>query len=235
MLVAYGLEAFTRDLAAIVEEQGTDYRTLVERAKPLLEHLLADMSWLPPQCYELPGDRGHYLVYRHPEGAYTIWSWVFGPRQRTRVHDHKSWGLVGVWRGTEHEEKFTRVDDGSRAEYAELRSLGTTLNRLGTVTVLVPPDDDIHRIWTDPAARAYSIHIYGRPLEGRRSRHYDLETGAVTAGGDDPLALLRAGDLRLSGADFKALLGLADASDDELVEEVRRRLARASAARAAPG
>jgi predicted metal-dependent enzyme (double-stranded beta helix superfamily) len=179
MAVAYGLATFARDLDALVVEYSDDYGALVERAKPLLERLLSDMSWLPRRYYEPEnGAEQAYMLHRHPDGAYSVQSMVFPPGASTPVHDHNGWGLVGVWHGEEEEERFTRVDDRARPDYAELRSRSTTANRAGYVTVLVPPDD-IHRVRNVTSAPAYSIHVYGRLLGEQGARVFDLETGAV--------------------------------------------------------
>src|SRR5581483_9944289 len=101
----YDLTTFTRDLDAIVADYPDDARALVERGKPHLARLVADASWLEPRFAE-PGEGGsvQYLLHKHPTDAYSVVAVVFRVGYRTTVHDHTTWGLVGVWRGEEREE-----------------------------------------------------------------------------------------------------------------------------------
>jgi len=167
MIPIYNLKAFADDLDAIIVEAGTDYRRLVGAAKPLLEKLLSDMTWLPVRHFE-PEETGHvqYLLFKHPANVYMIASVVFSPLFITPVHDHGTWGLVGVWRGKEHEDRFRRVEGST-----SLRPVGGSVNTPGRVTYLIPPDEDIHRIRNLSSQPACSIHVYGREFHRRQ---YDL-------------------------------------------------------------
>lgn len=178
--VAYDLAAFTRDLDAIVDEHAQDDAALVRRVKPLLERLLADPAALAER-YAVPAAQGsvQYLLHRHPGDAYTVVAVVFPEDYSTPVHDHTTWGLVGVWRGEEREERFVRVDDGARPEHATLRPAGMVFNTPGMVTWLVPPDQEIHRIKNVAPHPSVSIHVYGGNLNGKLRHRFDLDSGEV--------------------------------------------------------
>jgi predicted metal-dependent enzyme (double-stranded beta helix superfamily) len=179
-LVAYDLAAFTQDLDDIVARQGADPTELTRSVQPRLSQLLADTSWLDPRCAASRGHRSvQYLLHRHPADAYTIVSVVFPVGYSTPVHDHTTWGLVGVWRGEEQEERFVRVDDRSSPERAQLKPVGTVINRPIAVSRLVPPNEEIHRIQNLGSQPACSIHVYGGYLHGLLRHSYDLETGAI--------------------------------------------------------
>ena len=178
MITTYDLTAFTADLDAIVAEEASE-RAMVARAKPLLARLLADVSWLDPRAAEPRGGSVQYLLHRHPESAYSVVSVVFNTAYSTTVHDHGTWGLVGVWRGEEREERYKRTDDRSRPDYAELRPAGEATNLPGAVTHLVPPDEEIHRIHNAAPHPSCSIHVYGGDLNGKLRHQYDLATGAI--------------------------------------------------------
>ena len=180
--VAYDLAAFTRDLDRIVEDSALDYASLVRRAQPLLEQMLLDMSWLEAPYTEPRGTGSvQYLIHRHPRDLYTITATVFPVGYCTSVHDHTVWGLIGVWRGEEREERFTRVDDGSQADRVTLRAAGTVVNTPGSVTWLLPPDQEIHRIRNLSPFPSLSIHVYGGDLNGKPRHQFDLDTGVVRA------------------------------------------------------
>ena len=179
MITTYDVAAFARDLDGVVAEEGADYRAVVARAKPLLERLLGDMAWLDARYAEPRGGSVQYLLHKHPDDAYSIVSVVFNTDYATPVHDHTTWGLVGVWRGAEREERFKRTDDRARADYAALRPAGEVVNLPGTVTHLLPPDEEIHRITNQAPHPSCSIHVYGGDLNGKLRHQYDLATGAV--------------------------------------------------------
>jgi predicted metal-dependent enzyme (double-stranded beta helix superfamily) len=176
----YDLVQFTRHLDRIVQEQADDLPALVQSAQPRLFELLTDMSWLDARYTVARESSVQYLLHRHPADAYTIVSIVFPVGYSTPVHDHTTWGLVGVWRGEEQEERFVRVDDRSREDRAQLKAVGTVVNTPVAVSRLIPPDEEIHRIRTLSPYPACSIHVYGGYLHGMLRHRYDLETGAIS-------------------------------------------------------
>ena len=176
----YDLEAFTADMDRAVAAHDVDAPSAIDQAKGCLARLIEDMSWLDPRHAADKGGMTQYLLHRHPEGRYTVVSVVFGPGYATPVHDHSTWGVVGVWRGEEREERFKRTDDGTREGYAQLRSAGVVVNTPGAITRLIPPDEEIHRITNVTSVPVCSIHVYGADLSGRVRKSFNLDTGAVT-------------------------------------------------------
>jgi predicted metal-dependent enzyme (double-stranded beta helix superfamily) len=169
-----------QDLDVIVDEEKQNFRAIVNRGKPLLGRLLADTTWLAPRYYEpREGASVQYLLNKSSVSKYTITSVVFWQGYCTPVHNHDTWGLIGIWGGEEHEERFKRTDDGSRAEYVQLRSAGTMVNTPGSISHLIPPDEEIHRIRTVSPQPSCSIHVYGGDIFGKTRQQYDLETGAI--------------------------------------------------------
>jgi len=90
------------------------------------------------------------------------------------VHDHGSWGVVGVLEGVLEELSYVRMtpDRGVDEEIDLVRS-GIVLLRQGAVTSFVPNPDHIH-IPGVPAERprAISLHLYGRSMSN--SNIYDV-------------------------------------------------------------
>jgi predicted metal-dependent enzyme (double-stranded beta helix superfamily) len=108
------------------------------------------------------GDPDRYCTHllHVPEGgAYSLVAAVWRPGQRTAVHDHIAWCVVGVHRGEEHEIRY-RVVDGHLVEE------GDAIGPWGEVTVLSPPGD-IHFVVNDGTAVAASLHVYGADLRQR--------------------------------------------------------------------
>jgi len=130
----------------------------------LIEHA---GSFLGPQHYRSdPAGYARNLIYEAPDDSLSLYALVWLPGQWTLVHDHGSWGVVGVVEGVLEERSYVRLspDRGADADI-ELARGGTILLQHGAVTSFVPNPDHIH-ITGVPAdrPRAVSLHLYGRMM-----------------------------------------------------------------------
>lgn len=75
---------------------------LLDAAEPLLSELIASDRWLP-EAYAVASEKTYqqYWPYCDPLARFSVVSFVWGPGQKTPIHDHKVWGLIGVLRGAE--------------------------------------------------------------------------------------------------------------------------------------
>ncbi len=115
-----------------------------------------------------------HILHVEPDGSFSVVSLVWMPGQRTPIHDHVSWCVVGVHRGEEHETIYRRLGDG---DAAHLVVAGHNISAVGTVAALVPPGD-IHRVANGGHELAVSLHIYGADIGVLGSsirRRYNLE------------------------------------------------------------
>ncbi len=118
-----------------------------EKMAPLLRELLADSSvkeqsktW--PNCSQT--DRAENLLfYEDPDYKFVINGLIKAPQSRTQIHDHAhNWTLYGVLDGNENIERYERVDDRSKANYAEIRK---TVNvKVGPGKIDLVPPYEIH-------------------------------------------------------------------------------------------
>jgi predicted metal-dependent enzyme (double-stranded beta helix superfamily) len=153
-----------------------DPHVVAARVGMLLAPALADPALLEARHCEPADDRyRQHLVHVHPTGRYSIVALVWKPGQATPIHDHRCWCVVGVWRGREQETTYDlHVDAGS--EYLLKRRSTAALP--GDVSVLVPPDEDIHRVENGGESLAISVHIYGADISVLGSsinREFDAE------------------------------------------------------------
>ena len=109
-----------------------------------------------------------------PLDRLSLVSFVWGPGQKTPVHDHLTWGLVGSLRGRERETTYALQSDGS------YKPSGRGILTPGQTTAVSPTLGDVHEVANDLDDRtSISIHVYGRNI-GRVSRHvFDPATGAA--------------------------------------------------------
>jgi predicted metal-dependent enzyme (double-stranded beta helix superfamily) len=161
-----GLLRLTRELDALVESV-SDEHLVARRVGALLRSSLYDLALLEPRHQEPADDRyRQHVVHVHPEGRYSIVALVWRPGQATPIHDHCCWCVVGVWQGIERVSTFDLRRDGNGLR---LVPRGTTITGPGDVSVLVPPDEDIHRVENGGAGIAISLHVYGDDIAVRGS------------------------------------------------------------------
>ena len=119
---------------------------------------------------------GWYVARRwdDPEGYFSLQVFVWPAGTRTMIHDHSSWGAYACAAGTVFEERYERLDDGSKFEHARLREdwhLSWSPED-GTSTVL-PGNGGIHSVGNPYDETAVSVHLYGPRLEEIDGRDYD--------------------------------------------------------------
>lgn len=167
------LREFVVALTELVES-GADEPRILQEGRELVGKLVAKDDWLPdafaqphPQYYQ------QYLLYADPRERFSVVSFVWGPGQKTPLHDHTVWGIVGVLRGQERERSYAERASGGYEE-THVGVLGA-----GGVTAVSPTIGDVHIVENALADQvSISIHVYGGNI-GRVSRHvFDAETGA---------------------------------------------------------
>lgn len=155
--------ASVRSVCAEVEDPATRWG----RVEGLLRELLADpvlkarsRDW--PECRMRDGRIENLLFYADPEYDFVINGLIKAPGRRTQVHDHAHlWTLYGVLQGSETIERYERLDDGARPDYAELRQTQEFVVGPGDVDV-VPPWQ-IHAEANGPERAVAVIVRSGKP------------------------------------------------------------------------
>jgi predicted metal-dependent enzyme (double-stranded beta helix superfamily) len=135
---------------------------------PLMLELIEEAeSFLQPQHYR--SDSEGYtrnLIRDLPEHGLSLYALVWRPGQWTPVHDHGSWGVVGVVDGVLEERSYVRVSPERGVDHdIELLRGGVLLLKRGAVTSFVPNPDHIHVTGVPlERSRAVSLHLYGRTM-----------------------------------------------------------------------
>jgi 3-mercaptopropionate dioxygenase len=156
---------FTRAADGLVD----DPHAVAERLGSLLRH----DGWLAPE-HQAPGGDSYrqHLLHVSPCRRLSAVSLVWRPGQRTAIHDHVSWCVVGVLSGVEREDRYRLEETQGRPA---LRPAGTVYARRGHVEALQPPGD-IHAVTAAGRGIAISIHVYGADISVLGSsihRRYD--------------------------------------------------------------
>lgn len=153
--------------AAMAEPQA------LEAVAGAMRELVAHDDWLADACARPhPQYYQQYLLHADPKGRFSVVSFVWGPGQRTPVHDHGTWGVIGMLRGAETSQMYRREPGRLVAEGEPGR-----LER-GETAVVSPCVGDIHRVCNAFDDRvSISIHAYGADIGQQRRHVYDLATG----------------------------------------------------------
>jgi 3-mercaptopropionate dioxygenase len=114
------------------------------------------------------------LVHVGAGGTYSVVALVWRPGQRTPIHSHRSWCVVGVHEGRELERTF-RHRRGRLVEHSQ------QLLDAGTVTWLAAGDDDIHDVSNATSGTTVSIHVYGLDYRATASSILNIYTHPTTA------------------------------------------------------
>jgi predicted metal-dependent enzyme (double-stranded beta helix superfamily) len=158
----------------------------IEQLKPAFATLLASDGWLPDaythgDAASRMGDGiGQYALYRAENGSLCLFALVVPPGAATPVHDHLAWGLVGIYRGAQHETVYRRLDDGHDETRARLEVAKEQTLSPGEFYPLIPPVDDIHYVRTTSAQPSISIHLLANDTACVWRHKFDPAGGTVT-------------------------------------------------------
>ncbi len=157
-------------------DAGADERRFLTEGADLLRGLIAQDDWLPEACAEPGPTYRQYLLHCDPLERFCLVSFVWGPGQRTPVHNHTVWGLVGMLRGEEVSTEMARGAPGSPMRAGRVDRL-----RPGEVVAVSADTYDIHVVENAFADRAsISIHAYGGNIGAIARSVFDPATGAET-------------------------------------------------------
>ena len=176
----YTIDAFIRDAEQAIASANGDRERVVRELKPLVERVVWDDALFEERYRAEPENgRPRYMYHSAPDGSLQVYVVEFAPGMPTPVHDHVTWGLIGIAGGEQRTARYTRTDDGSNHERASLDLISDEVLTRGAVYQLLPPED-IHRIETVGDSPSYSLHVLGVDLGRQKRNIYDPETGAVT-------------------------------------------------------
>lgn len=163
------LRSFIRDMTRLADRHGEDEQRMLDEGEKLLRGLIAQDDWLPEELARpSPESYRQYLLHCDPMERFSVVSFVWMPGQRTPIHDHTVWGLVGVMRGEEQCEEFSE----------QIRPAGRHPVRRGEVDRVSPRIGDVHVVANEGREVAVSIHVYGANIGAVRRHTYDPASGA---------------------------------------------------------
>ena len=159
----------------------------LQQAAPFLANLVKDPTFLEaeilPLLDEARGTGEDWFVAQSYEGkdhSCSLQVFVWPPGSATRIHDHCSWGVYFCAVGSVLEERYERLDDGSRPDHAHLKKIWQLLwSREDGASSVLPHDGGIHRVGNASDSLAISVHLYGPRIGEVDGRDYDLSRDYV--------------------------------------------------------
>ena len=148
---------FLAHMTGLIESSPSETQAVSEGSR-LLGDLIAVDDWLLPDFAQPhPQHYQQYLLYADPADRFSVVSFVWGPGQSTPIHDHTVWGLIGMLRGSEMCQPYSRMSDGRWA------AAGLQIQMIpGDVEVVSPRLGDVHKVWNAFNDQvSISIHVYG--------------------------------------------------------------------------
>jgi hypothetical protein len=153
----------------------------LQRAAPYLARLVEDPAFFEAEICPLldgSGDRAaDWYVANEYEGSdrsFSLQVFFWPPGTETKIHDHSSWGVYCCAVGSVREERFQRLDDGSRLDHARLKKVWELMwSREDGSSSVLPGDGGIHRVGNPGDGMAISVHLYGPRLGEIDGRDYD--------------------------------------------------------------
>ena len=164
--LAPALQRFVKSVVTLIES-GVEESELHPKVGEAMKMLVKEDDWLDPSvAVPHPQYYQQYLLYADPEDRFSVVSFVWGPGQKTPIHDHTVWGVIGMLRGAEIEQAYTVQDDG-----LPIPSGNQTLLSPGNIGLVSPRIGDVHLVRNAHDDRvSISIHAYGANI-GKVKRH----------------------------------------------------------------
>ncbi|MFC4350993.1 cysteine dioxygenase [Fodinicurvata halophila] len=138
-------------------EGDTDSQEFVDFCHMQLQELISCDDWLPEEFAAAhPDHYQQYLLHCDPLERFSLISFVWGPGQKTPIHNHETWGLIGMLRGSEISQAYEVADEGGLVPGRH-----EVLNP-GDIAFVSPEAGDIHEVinaFEDQVS--ISIHLYG--------------------------------------------------------------------------
>lgn len=169
------LARFVESLHRLTTPPETAEAGVLEGVVAAMRQLVAQDDWLDtaftqphPQYYQ------QYLLHADPAGRFSVVSFVWGPGQKTPIHDHGTWGVIGMLRGAEIGQHYRQQAGACLPDGPEERLAP------GDTAVVSPTVGDMHVVRNAYDDRvSISIHAYGADIGQQRRHVYDAATGAA--------------------------------------------------------
>lgn len=167
------IEAFIADVKTLLATHGETSETLemiAARMKALTAHpAVRAIIDAPAGNVHAGGQTGPLYT---DETGLTLVRARFGPEALTPIHNHGTWGIVGVYRGRDRYQRWRRIDAGTGEGEARVTLINEQILEPGDVAVIPPPPQDIHAQGGEGEA-TYEFVLFGKNAMNIRRLYFD--------------------------------------------------------------
>lgn len=156
--------------------QAIAHQTAVAMDRLLQQHLPSATGFAEP------GSWNGKLLYTDERTGYILVLMTWGAGAVTPIHDHGTWGVVGVLSGQLRCTNFVKIHPDrntvrgaggqnslghsevpghDQEEVYPVRAVNSFVASPGDVSYLYPPDQEIHQIQNPTEEVVHSLHVYG--------------------------------------------------------------------------
>jgi predicted metal-dependent enzyme (double-stranded beta helix superfamily) len=172
-MASYGVPEFIADVRSIIADGGPSEQNLArvaEKMGQLVRNPEIQAGEATSNVHVSGGSgSGSGPMFHDEESGLTLMRARFGPEAMTPIHNHGSWGVVGVYRGRDCYQIWRRKD-GTEVELVDERILEP-----GDTVVLPPPPQDIHAQQGHDGTTVHELVLFGANLRGKPRLYFDPE------------------------------------------------------------
>ena len=165
------LREFVRGMTALADA-GADEARFLKDAPALLRKLILADDWLFLEDAAPTDTYRQLLLHCDPLERFSVVCFVWGPGQKTPVHNHTVWGLVGVHQGEEISTEMIQDAKGG-----PMRPGRVDRAKRGDVVTLSSQRYDTHRVENAVEGKtSISIHVYGANIGAVKRAMFNADT-----------------------------------------------------------
>jgi len=143
----------------------------------VMERLAHDVHFLREQAANLFNNE--IVVWREPDGSFSLRLFIWTPDCDNFIHDHNSWGLLASWWGDLQVDNYIRLDPEAGETKAALQLKEKLILAPGKTVLVRPLNEGIHRV-TCAEDISLSVSVYARRVADRGYiLRFDPETKKV--------------------------------------------------------
>ena len=121
------------------------------------------------------------LSQLEPQDSFTgNWGWraivalAVAPRVKMPIHDHDTWGVTGLYQGSQVSHVFRKEESRGRLKLSQTRKQQM---KSGDVSVILPPGEDLRMVEAKSKIPAVSISVLGADIGCERRRTFEKRSG----------------------------------------------------------
>jgi predicted metal-dependent enzyme (double-stranded beta helix superfamily) len=154
------------------------------RDRELFRRILTGMTMhdVYPDLSESTMFGNEIILFRDPGKEFSVRMYLWRQKESDPIHDHNSWGVIGMVTGSLEVTGYQRMDDGSDERHADLKENSRIIVYAGGTCPVLILNKGIHRTGnTGNPFTVVQVNVYGRNLTGRKYINaFDADTGAVS-------------------------------------------------------